>query len=134
MEPSDSPTAEPSMLPSMEPSDSPTAEPSMLPSANPSAEPTNVEEDPECAIQGELLSGNGAEDIAAPPTLEFSASDCQRTCQTISRCNYWVYHPSGGCYFLGTEAVFRASDDIFQMTGPKYCSISVTLASGRKAD
>jgi len=74
---------------------------------------------PECAIHGsEYWSPNPVAD-AMPST---SASDCQRTCQSISECAYWVYN--GWCHFHGAEAIFGTNEHTQNsnyVTGPQFC-------------
>merc|ERR1719189_2667706 len=49
-----------------------------------------------------------------------SASECQRTCQTISECSYWLY--TGRCHFRGAGSVFITDEFTHNyVTGPQFC-------------
>jgi len=74
---------------------------------------------PQCAIMGsEYLSANQV----APSSAASDASDCQRQCQDLDSCFYWVYN--GQCHLHGAEAIFNTNDHTQNagfITGPKFC-------------
>jgi hypothetical protein len=81
---------------------------------------------PQCAIMGsEYWSANQV----APGSAASDASDCQRQCQDLDSCFYWVYN--GQCHLHGAEAIFNTNDHTQNngyITGPKFCEPTWTDA------
>merc|ERR1711953_1288010 len=77
------------------------------------------ENDPQCAIMGsEYWSANQV----APSSAASDAFDCQRQCQDLDSCFYWVYN--GQCHLHGADAIFNTNDHTQNngyITGPKFC-------------
>merc|ERR1711953_810983 len=74
---------------------------------------------PECAILG---SEHWSPNQVAPSSAASDAFDCQRQCQDLDSCFFWVF--TGQCHLHGADAIFNTNDHTQNngyITGPKFC-------------
>eukprot|EP00493_Phyllostaurus_siculus_P021568 UN21896 len=79
---------------------------------------------PECAIMG---SEHWSPNQVAPSSAASDAFDCQRQCQDLDSCFFWVF--TGQCHLHGADAIFNTNDHTRNhgyITGPKFCENQIS--------
>merc|ERR1711953_1459435 len=79
---------------------------------------------PECAILG---SEHWSPNQVAPSSAASDAFDCQRQCQDLDSCFFWVF--TGQCHLHGADAIFNTNDHTRNhgyITGPKFCENQIS--------